>query len=448
MTQANSFARLPFLVAVAMAAVVWIVGGSSFAMAKGVPASQIESQFDPGQDPYTFPAIKLCCEPASPPPPRRHCHHCGHGHGHGKPDSTGGWLESAVVNCGAPTTRDVSFGTLREAVHAVKANGNIYVTSGASCDMSGVAFGRAVTVQTREYGYGARAQLSGGSCAVISSGGHHSAGGVVFRGLDIEGCLALHSGALTIVETNIAWRGHDAAVRVSSGNLSILGKSTVRAREVALVANSEGSVDIRDARLATMSDADHVVRLNVRSATLDGVQIKGARIGILVDNVKSNLQLNALEVVRSEPNDPYPPSDGGDVGILIGDGQVHHDLPWLSGMGSRQVSVAGSKIAGYNTGIVFNSSSNGTVERVEIHGASTGIAVGRGAYVRLLRNKVYNATLAGISLEVGARGSAEDNTVICKGRGRCVCYGGDCTSRSDYVFGADAFRLEDTDCDD
>lgn len=444
MTQANSFARLPFLVAVAMAAVVWIVGGSSFAMAKGVPASQIESQFDPGQDPYTFPNIKLCCEPSSPPPPRRRCHDCGNGH----PEGPGGWTHSAVVNCGAPTVRNVSFSSLREAVHAVRSGGHILVTPGAACDLSGVSFGRAVTVQTQEYGYGGRAQLSGGSCAVISSGGHHSAGGVVFRGVDIEGCLALHGGALTIDETNIAWRGQDAAVRVSSGNLVIIGKSTIRAREAAVVANSEGSVDILDARLATTSDARHVVRLNVRSANLEGVQIKGARIGILVDNVKNSLQFRAIEVMRSEPSDPYPPSDAGDYGIVIGDGQVLHDLPWLSGMGSRQVSVSGSKISGYNTGLAFSTSSSGTVEDVEIHGASTGIAVGQGAYVKLSGNKVYGATATGISLQAGARGEATSNTLVCKGRGRCVCYGGDCTSRSNYVFGSNAFRITDTDCDD
>jgi hypothetical protein len=342
----------------------------------------------------------------------------------------------------------VSFGSLREAVHAVKANGNINVTPGASCDLSGVTFHRAVTVQTQPYGYGARAQLGGGSCAVVASGGYPSAGAVVLKGVDIEGCLAVHGGALTIDASNIAWRGQDAAVRVSSGHLAIVGESTVRAREAAVVANSEGRVDIRDARLATTPDGRHVVRLNVRSATLEGVQIKGGRIGLLVDNVKDNLQLSALEVVRSEATDPYPPSDAGDVGIVIGDGQPLHDLPWLSGTSSRQVSLTGSKIAGYNTGLSFSTSSSGYVEKVEIHAAATGILVGQGAYVRLLRNKVYGATSAGIAMQAGARGVAEQNTLICKGRGRCVCYGGDCTSRSNYVFGANAFKLEDTNCDD
>ena len=74
-------------------------------------------------------------------------------------------------------------------------------------------------------------------------------------------------------------------------------------------------------------------------------------------------------------------------------------------------------------------------------------AAAPGAFVTLLNNKVRGSKVTAISLQAGARGQADGNSLHCS-RGDCVCYSGDCSSRSNYVFANGAFRMRDTDCDD
>jgi hypothetical protein len=67
--------------------------------------------------------------------------------------------------------------------------------------------------------------------------------------------------------------------------------------------------------------------------------------------------------------------------------------------------------------------------------------------VDLRENKISRSKRTGIYLARGASGSASFNDIQCDD-GHCVCYDGDCTSRSDREFGHGAFRMSGTRCDD
>jgi len=168
---------------------------------------------------------------------------------------------------------------------------------------------------------------------------------------------------------------------------------------------------------------------------------------VLLDSVTEALDLTKVNVIRTEPGDPYPPSGGGDQGIVIGGAQAMQDLPWLSGMDSRRISIRGGSVTGYGVGITVGSGSSVVIEDMSVNGAAKGISVAAGAYAELNRNRIKGVKGTGIDLQTGARGTADHNDVQCV-HGRCVCYGGDCSSRSNYTFGNGAFRMTDTDCDD
>lgn len=413
---------------------VWCIAGSGAALAHGVPGAQAEAGLDPGRDPYTFPNVQLCCERK---PPRRD--DCCDGYHPPKPQPT-----FIPVDCSGPTRRD-AVGSVREAVARVRNGGTIQILPGAACDISGLLIDKSVSIEAVSYQYGGRAVLSSNwACATASTS--PASGGVRIRGFDIEGCLALNSGELLIEETNIAWRGQGAAIEMRGGALAIV-HSTVRARETALNAPNGLKVNITNSRFATTPDGRNVIRLNVGRAQISDVLVKGARVGIYVDNVNDGFDIERFDVLRSEGDDPYPAMDQGDQGIVIGDGRVLHDIPWLSGMESRRAGIRSGKIIGYRTGVALGTSTSTEIAGVTVGGAVTGFAIGQGAFVHLVGNTVEKSSGTGISLETGARGSAEKNTVRCA-RGHCVCYGGDCTGRSNYVFGNGAFRMTDTDCDD
>jgi hypothetical protein len=134
------------------------------ASARGYTGAQAEAQGDTAQDPYSFPAIKLCCE--------KKPHHGRRGHwGHKPGTPPDGAHRNVAVNCAMPTSRE-SFGSMREALDYMRgAPGRISVVPGAPCDISGLSFGSGVVVTTANYGYGVRARVGGASCAQVSAAG-------------------------------------------------------------------------------------------------------------------------------------------------------------------------------------------------------------------------------------------------------------------------------------
>jgi hypothetical protein len=409
------------------------------ASARGYTGAQAEAQGDTAQDPYSFPAIKLCCEKKKKP------HHGHHGHwGHNPGTPPDGAHRNVAVNCAMPTSRE-SFGSMREALDYMRgAPGRISVVPGAPCDISGLSFGSGVVVTTANYGYGVRARVGGASCAQVSAAG--AAGAVTFGGIDVEACFNVRSGELNLDEVNLSWRGQDSAILVNGGSLT-MRRTTVRAKDAAVYAIAAGRVWIDESRLATTPAGPFVIRLNAANINLVGLLVKGAKAGVVIDGVRDALQLSGVTVVRSEPEDPYPPFGPGDHGILIGGGQALNDLPWLSGLEARRVVIKGANVTGYENGITLGSGTSVVVESSTVNGASYGISAAAGAFVTLQNNKVRGSKVAAISLQAGARGQAESNSLHCA-RGDCVCYSGDCTSRSNYVFAQGAFRMRDTDCDD
>jgi len=420
--------------ALALAGAALLAPGT--ASARGYTGAQAEAQGDTAQDPYTFPAIKLCCEKKS--------YHGRRGHWGHKPGGHDGSPRDVTVNCAVPTSRE-SFGSVREALDYMRgAPGRISVVPGAPCDISGLNFGSGVVVTTANYGYGVRARVGGGSCAHVSAAG--AAGAVTFGGIDIEACFNVRSGELNLDEVNLSWRGQDSAILVNGGSLT-MRRTTVRAKDAAVYAISAGRVWIDESRLATTPTGPFVIRLNAANINLGSLLVKGAKAGVVIDGVHDAFQMSGVTVVRSEPEDPYPPFGPGDHGILIGGGQALNDLPWLSGLEARRVVIKGANVTGYENGITLGAGTSVVVESSTVNGASYGISAAPGAFVTLLNNKVRGSKVAAISLQAGARGQAESNSLHCA-RGDCVCYSGDCTSRSNYVFAHGAFRMRDTDCDD
>lgn len=426
--------------AVGLAMLAGLAGAAMLAhagLAHGYTGAQAEAQVDTPRDPYSFPNIQLCCQH------KPHTRPGGGGYTPG-PGLPPGGARQVAVNCGAPTTRQ-SFSSIREALAYMRgAPGQINVVPGVPCDVSGLRFNSGQVVTSSNYGYGSRARLVGGSCAQIEAAG--GAGPVTFGGVDADVCFTVRSGELNLEEANIAWRGQDAAILVTGGGLT-MRRTTVRAKDAAVYAVSAGRVWISDSRLATTPNGPFVVRVGAANINLTTVLVKGAKAGVVIDGARDALQLTGLSVLRAEPEDPYPPLGPGDYGILVGGGQAMNDLPWLSGLEARRIVIKGVTVAGYATGITLGSGTSVQLEDSTVNGAANGISVAAGAFVNLQNNKVNGSRAVAINLQAGARGQAERNVLRCAS-GRCVCYGSECTSRSDRVFAQGAFRLRDTDCDD
>lgn len=421
--------------AAALSASLGLTAGS--AAARGYQGAQAEAQLDGQRDPYSFPNIQLCCEPKPAHKPHRP--------GWGYPPGDGGVASprSVLVNCAVPTSR-ASFGTVREALDYLKGGpGQISVVPGAPCDVSGLSFGGGVVVTSSNYSYGTRAKLVGGSCAQVQAAG--TRGPATFGGIDMDACINVRSGEVNLEEVNLAWRGQDSAILVTNGGLT-MRRSTVRAKDAAVYAVSAGRVWINESRLATTQSGPFVVRMNASNINLSGVLVKGAKAGVVVDGARDALQIVGVNVVRSEPEDPYPATAPGDFGMLVGGGQALNDLPWLSGLEARRIVIKGVTVSGYSTGLSLGAGASVLVEDTSVNGAGYGIRVAPGAYVTLRNNKVNGSQIVAIDLQAGARGEADRNSLRCQS-GQCVCYGGDCTSRSDRIFGQGAFRMRDTDCD-
>jgi hypothetical protein len=430
------------MMGMALAAAGWLFGTPQAASAHGFPAAQAEAQGDTGVDPYSFPKINLCCE-------RRSGRHGGGDHGHG------GWGAGSgdpgepkppvLVDCAVPTQPRISFGSVQEAMSYLRGAGTIYVAPGAPCEVSGLQLNGPVTIATDRYGYGARARLvSAEACISVNSGRSNSS--VTFGGLDIDGCVSAGAGETVFDEVNLAWRNPGPAINVLSGSL-VVRQSTVRAKDVALNTSSAGRIVIDQSTLATTVVGQNVARISAARVQMNDVQVKGGVVGILFDSVTEALELNKVNVYRTEPGDPYPPMEDGRQGIVIRGAQAMQDLPWLPGMDIRRVKIVAGSVTGYGVGILVGAGSSVLIEDMSVNGGSKGISVDAGAIVDLKDNRIRGVRDVGIDLQTGARGEAKENHLQCV-HGRCVCYGGDCSSRSKYSFGNGAFRMTDTDCDD
>jgi hypothetical protein len=413
-----------------MAGLILFASGS--AGAQGYPGAQAEAQLDGQSDPYSFPNIGLCCD-------RRHWKH----RRPHKPVPTPPG-DPRVVNCGAPTSK-ASWGTVSEALkHLDGKPGHIAIVPGAVCDISGLVFRTGVSVRTQSnaYAYGARARVAGSGCAQVVAAGPH--GPAVFSGLDVEACMNVVSGELQLDEVNIAWRGVGAAVNAAGGGV-VMRRSTIRSKDEAFNAVGAGRIWIQDSKLATPPSTRAVLRVgSAAQVNLDDVLIKGAQEGLVIEGVRDSLQLLKVNVLRSEAGDPYPSSENGRVGARLGGGERMNDLPWLSGFEARQIMVSNVSVEGYDVGISLGAGGSFVVEKSVVRGARQGIVATRGAYVNLRDNRI-NARAVGLSLELGVRGDATDNRIT-HHDGECVCYGDECTRKSDKSFEKGPFRLRDTEC--
>jgi hypothetical protein len=122
-------------------------------------------------------------------------------------------------------------------------------------------------------------------------------------------------------------------------------------------------------------------------------------------------------------------------------------LPSLPSLPGTAFTIEGGSIAGYGDALVFGPGTRGAAKGVTIAHAGRGIVVASGAAVDLRENRLSRIKRTGIDLEAGAAGAAAFNDIQCD-NGSCVCYGGECTSRSDREFGRGAFRMSGTRCDD
>lgn len=393
------------------------------APASAYSGAQAEAQSDPSADPYSFPNIRLCCERKSGGHRRGRHHYRGEDryddddYPYGD-DGRWGGRRSARVDCSGAGGYGW-FSSIGQAVEHIGREGRIRVRSGAECRVDGVVIDSGVTIDTYDYGYGQRARLVGRNCLTVAAPGHAP---VSLRGVDVDACLVVTSGRLDLSEVNVAWRGEGEAIRVNGGSLSSTG-STVRAIEGAINADRGLIVTLNGSRFASSPHAASVLRLGTRNVTVRDSLVKGGKVGVLVRMSDTYpIEISRVEIMRGERGEH---AGSGDVGIWVGGGGADDGLPTLPGLDSAKVNLTGNTISGYRDGIY----------------------VDRGASIVADSNRIFDSQRAGIYAERGASGRASYNSIKCD-HGDCVCYGDDCTSRSDKDFAGGLFRTSGTRCDD
>lgn len=426
---------------VALAAAVGLFWMGSSEPASAYSGAQAEAQ----SDPYAFPNIELCCK-AKKTYRRR-----GRGNGGGGPwyppggpdgpdgpGPSGRWVR---VSCGAPAP--YSYSSIAEALERVGEGGRIRVRAGAACDISGLAIDQGVVIESDDDGYGSgRAELTARDCATVAPS--YGSSLVSFRGVDIDGCVIVQNGRLDFNEVNLASRGTGDAVRLNGGSFSSTD-STIRARGTAVNAVRGLTVSLTGGGFASGAKAESVVQLSVDGANVQNTLIKGGIVGVRVGMTgRYPVAFNRVQVLRGEAAEIYQIGPG-QAGILVGGPAQGDDLPSLPSLPGTAFTVEGGVIAGYADGVVFAPGTRGAAKGVTISHPGRGIVVGPGASVDLRENKISHAKRTGLDLARGAVGSASFNDIQCD-NGSCVCYGGECTSRSDRDFGL--FRMSGTRCDD
>jgi hypothetical protein len=421
-----------------MMAAVFFAASSETAQAYS--GAQAEAQ----SDPYAFPNIDLCCEKKKVHRPKRK--HGDGGHGNGDSDSDDDEPDykhgSVRVSCGEP--RRYSYSSIREALDHVGEGGRIRVHPGAACDISGLTIDDGVLIESDDYAYGARAQLVGRDCAIVAPS--YGSSTVTFRGVDVDGCVIVRHGRLAFHEVNLSSRGTGDAVRLNGGSFTSTD-STIRARGTAVNAVNGISVALSGGGFASGARAETVVVLNVDGASVTNTLIKGGLVGVRIGMTgRHSVNFNRVQVLRGEASEIYQIGPG-QAGILVGGAAPGDDLPSLPSLPGTAFTIEGGVIAGYGDALVFGPGTRGAAKGVNIAHPGRGIVVAAGAAVDLRENRISHAKRVGIDLESGAAGAASFNDIQCD-NGSCVCYGGDCTSRSDRDFGRGAFRMSGTRCDD
>ena len=429
----------------AVAAVVasgLILAAGGFAPASAYSGAQAEAQSDPVADPYGFPNIKLCCEHKKKKYRKRRPHDDDGYYEPGPDTEYDGDRRTVRVSCGEP--RRNSFSSVEEALEKLGEGGRIRIWPGAACDISGLSIDQAVTIESEDYSYGGRAMLHADSCATIAPG--YGSSVVSMRGVDIDGCLVVERGRLDFNEVNLASRSSGDAVRLNGGSFSATD-STIRARGTAINALRGVMVSLSGGGFASGAKAEHVVRLDVDGFNLQNTLIKGGLTGVRVGMLgRYPMVMNRVQVMRADQGEIYQIGPGRQ-GVVVGGGTPGDDLPSLPSMPNASFSIEGGVIAGYADALTFAPGTRGAAKGVNIVHPGRGIVVGAGASVDLRENKITHSQGTGIELAAGAVGSASFNDIQCD-HGSCVCYGGECTSRSDRDFGRGAFRMSGTRCDD
>jgi len=416
------------------------MGGAS---ARTYSGAQAEAQSDPVADPYSFPNIQLCCKAKKYKKRKRRGHRYPPRPGDPYPDDDYDYPNGTVrVSCGQP--QRYSYSSIDEALDHVREGGRIVIRPGAACNISGLVFDRGVTIESADHAYGARAILVGASCASIST--PYASSVVSFRGLDIEGCLAVQNGRLDFNEVNLASRGSGDAVRLNGGTFSSTD-STIRARGTAINAVRGVMVSLTGGGFASAARAEQAIRLDTDGANLQNTLVKGGIVGVRVGmNGRYPVSFKGVTVTRGDVSEIYQVGPGK-AGIVVGGATPGDDLPSLPNLPGTAFSIEGGVIAGYGDALVFASGTRASAKGVTIAYPGRGIVVGAGAAVDLRENRITHSKGVGIDLASGAVGSASFNDIQCDD-GPCVCYGGDCTSRSNKEFGRGAFRMSGTRCDD
>jgi hypothetical protein len=344
------------------------------------------------------------------------------------------------VSCGEP--QRYSYSSIGEALEHIGEGGRIKVRPGVACDISGLVIDQGVLIESDDYAYGARAELRGGECATVAPAYPTSV--VAFRGVDIDGCVVVQHGRLDFNEVNLASRGTGDAVRLNGGAFSSVD-STIRARGTALNAVHGYTVSLTGGGFASGARAESVVQLLVDGANVQNTMIKGGQVGVRVGMTgRQSVVFNRVQVLRGEAAEIHQIGPGH-AGIVVGGPSTGDDLPSLPSLPGSSFSIEGGVIAGYADALVFGSGTRGAAKGVTIAYPGRGIVVAPGAAVDLRENHITHSKRVGIDVAEGAVGSASFNDIQCDS-GHCVCYDGDCTSRSDRDYGA--FRMSGTRCDD
>ncbi|MDZ4741551.1 MAG: right-handed parallel beta-helix repeat-containing protein [Alphaproteobacteria bacterium] len=423
--------------------------GGYFLLGAGVPpasaysGSQAEAQMD-RSDPYSFPNIDFCC--------KEHKHRKkwrkrpgygggGGGYNGGHYDDRDGGRETVRVSCGAP--RSHSYSSISEGLAHLKEGGRILVHADAPCDVSGLQIDQGVLIETDYESYGRPAVLRGNACINVAP--HYASSAVSFRNIEIEACVVLQYGQLNYNEVNQSSYGPGDGIRMDGGTFAATD-STVRARGTAINAERGVMVSLTRGGFASAARAEQTIFMNADGANFQNTVVKGGVLGIRLGlQGRYPVSLTGVQVMRGDLSEimQVGPGKGG---IVVGGTSAGDGLPSLPSMPSATLTIDGGSVSGYADGIVFGPGTRSTVRGVVIVHPGRGIVASHGAVVDLSGNTISHSKRAGIELEAGVIGQARNNNIQCD-RGECVCYGGECTSRSDKVFNA-LFQMSGTRCDD
>jgi hypothetical protein len=435
-------------------------------------ASQAEAQTDPGNDPYDFPGIQVCCKP----------HHARHGkrrHGKGRGHGRDHGDESVFVDCGAsPKDDDDVFTNLQDAVDNVDAGGVIRVRSafpGNGC-VGNVVITKSVTI----IGVGENGGNNGGDddddepysgpppsgrpitavvdgCISIWGPGRPR---VTLRDLEILGTTTGYVKDCNPVPTvNEGTTGLTPPRSRSGQNLftalmvdgGTLFGTNVSVRSAGRAFYAEHSVvDFTGGNLAAhpaYDAADAAVWLLRTQASLRGTSIAGGRDGVIIsmlDRYPVTFRDVSILPVRTQVGGVYP-SDGrlyrGKTGVRV---KVdYEDLPSTADHDVAAFTWTGGKVHGYRQGIDVGPGVNGTFSGITIVDAKRAVHFSRGAQIAFANNTITGSQGVGLQIDPGAIGQASSNDITCIG-GECICHGDDCDDDGDSDVGG--FQLRANAC--